>query len=537
MNNTRRYSPQILITLAVVVTIARGFSEGLYAYGISNQTSQLPLIKHAIDPTYLSTDWNVMVRTGLGSPRFIYTQFVATISHVFGIPVTVFGIYILSTAIGVGALYLLLNEVFEDRFVSILTIGTVLSPLTRYINLGGNALFQQYLIPSHLANALILLGLAIVVRKRYRLGFTVLGIATLFHVVNGFWMSLVAGVCVVAMECSQSLRSGNMREAVKRVPWTAAGIYGTIALIGVVPLLLENLSNSTSFHSIYLMAWVRHPHHYIPSTWPRIPLIVTMIFTVGTTSLLWYFRGVVFATKRSSRFVFTWIGTLSIIFIGGGVFTELYPVSTIIKLQTFHVDDFLFILLYGGVWKLGVDLFYTFSNEIIANDIITSPHFLSQAAVVCLTVTLLLAVAVSGVNFTAYEEPQYSSSLSESYDWISTETPEDATFIASPALQGFRLETSRAMVVNTKSFPFRPTAMEEWGERIKTVCNISGQLTNSKLSSCETTYEHLEEDTLRQTAARYDVCWVLSRNQTYSFDQEFSNNKYTVYHLQNSTHC
>jgi hypothetical protein len=215
------------------------------------------------------------------------------------------------------------------------------------------------------------------------------------------------------------------------------------------------------------------------------------------------------------------------------VFTELYPVPTIIKLQPFHVDDFLFVLLYGGLWKLGVSIFY-----IISNGVIKSPlKFLSQGAVVCLAIVLLLSFAVFSPSFTAYGEPEYSSDLSESYDWISTETPKNAAFMTSPALQGFRLETGRAMVVSIKSFPFRPTAMTEWGKRIKNICGISGRLTNSKLFSCGSSYQHLKEDTIRRNAARYDACWILSRNQTYSFDQRYSNDKYTIYYLHNSTHC
>jgi hypothetical protein len=530
--SNNRYSHRVLLLLAVLIIIARGFYDPLYEYGLSNHTNLLPLIMHTVDPTYLSADWVTMVRTGVGSPRFIFISSVAAVAKMFGIPATVFVIYVLSTAVGICALYLLLNHLFEDRLVAILTIGTVLSPVVAIIDLGGNSLFQSYLIPSHLANTLILVGFTFVIRRQYRRGFAIFGIATLFHLSNGFWMSVVAGIYVMLFEFFESIQDLDLSKAIQRVPWTAAGIYGIIVLGGLAPLLQENLTSSTDFYPVYLMAWVRHPHHWVPSTWVLWQLAATVFFTAGTTVLLYYFRKNVFASKQSAIFAFTWIGSLSAIFVAGGIFTEVYPIPTLIKSQMFHVDDFLFVLLFGGLWKLGLYLFRRISGGIL-----DSPsEFLSRVTVVFLVI-VLITTPILGAQFEIYKTSDQSSSLSESYDWISEETPEDAVLIANPGLAGFRLETGRAMVVNIKSFPFRPTAMIEWGERIKSVCGIQQQLTNSRLFECKSSYPTLDEEIIRRTAIKYDSCWVLSRNQTYSFDRKFSNDEYTVYHLQNSTHC
>lgn len=421
---------------------------------------------------------------------------------------------------------------FNDISVVMLTIGSVLSPLHRVFDFGGNVLFNSYLLPSHLANALILLGYVFVIKRRYRYGFAIFGIATCFHVVNGFWMAVVAGICVVTIECLQSLRSHEIGEAVKQVPWTAAGIYGAIALVGVLPLLVENFSTSTGFKSIYYMAWVRHPFHYVPSTWPLWQLVVTSGFIIFTTIFMWVFRHKIFDSTQSALFTFTWIITLQLIFLSGGIFTEVYPIPTIIKLQPFHVDGFLFVLLYGGLWKGGVHLF----DRFIKNHTSSSSEVLTKIFILCL-VGILIIAPIMGASFIVYDSPEYTSELSESYDWIAAETPENATFITSPTKASFRIGTSRAQVVDIKSFPFKPKAMIEWGERIKHVCGATSQLTSQDKLNCDRTYQNLSENTIRKIALRYDSCWVLSRNQTYSFDKRYSNEKYTIYHLQNSTHC
>lgn len=525
------YSPRLLAIIFGLFILGRGFHPGLYGYAISNQTNQFPLIRHTLNPTYLAADWTVAARTGLGSPRFFYTQFVAVFVDLLGFPTAIFLLYLLSTVVILAAAYRIITILFNDRLVAVLSIGAIISPLTGVIHLGGNMLVKSYLIPSHLANALILVGLYWTFQRRYRPAFGILGVATLFHIVNGFWMSVVAGVCAVAIEAWSPLRDGDIREAIDRVPWGGAAIYGAISLIGVVPILVENAATDAGWRGVYLMAWVRHPHHYIPSTWPVWQLILVIVFIIVAVGAMVVFGDRLFADTRAKRVGLAWAAALVVVSVVGWLSTEVIPVEFLIKLQPYHVDDFLFLILYGAVLAFGVKMVEQVLLELNLN-----PSTVIQWGTTA-TLVVVLVVASMIAGFGVVDGPDYGTDVQSAYEWIETETPQDAVFIASPTQEGFRWESSRAMVVNIKSFPFRPEAMAEWGKRIGDICDLDQPLTHDALDQCGLNYETLPESTIKEQATEYDACWMLTTNRSYSFDRRFSNDEYVVYHLDDVSGC
>jgi len=527
----RSYSPRLLAIIFGLFVVGRGFYPGLYEYAVSNQTNQFPLIRHALDPTYLAADWTVAARTGFGSPRFFYTQFVAAFVELLGFPAAVFLLYLLGTVVILAAAYRIVTTLFGDRLVAVLVIGAMISPLTDVIDLGGNVLVKSYLIPSHLANALILVGLYWTLQRRYRPAFGVLGVATLFHVVNGFWMSVVAGLCAVAIEAWSPLRNADLREAIGRIPWDGAAIYGVISLVGIAPMLAENATTDAGWRGVYLMAWVRHPHHYVPSTWPVWQVALAILFTAVAVGAMVVFGDRLFADTRAKRAGVVWTAALVVVFVAGWLFTEVVPVAFLIKLQPYHVDDFLFLVLYGAVFALGIEVA---DRLLLALDLDPST-VIQWGTTATLVVVVVSASMIAG--FDVVDGPDYGSDLQSTYEWIETETPRDAVFIASPTQDGFRWESSRAMVVNIKSFPFRPTAMTEWGRRIADICNLDRPLTHDGLGRCGSNYETLPETTVERQAAEYDACWMLTTNRSYSFERRFSNDEYVVYYLDDVSGC
>lgn len=540
----------------------------VYGYGVFDQVNQLPLIKHAMDPTYLANDWVVGVRTGLTSPKFYYNQTVAAFADIVGLSTAVFLLYVASFVAIIGCAWLFTEELFNDKLVATLTVGMLLANYVAHPfnvpyppDLGGNGLIEPFLTTTLPANALILGGLVYGAKARYRVSFALLGVATLYHTTNGFWIAVTVGLCTVAVEAGSALREGNLKAAVRNVPWDGAAVYGLVSSFAIVPLLHANLFSDVSFDAAYVMAWVRHPHHYIPSTWPVVDTAVTVAFILGSAAILYHYRDVVFPDDDSAAFGLTYVASLLIVmFLGGYVFTELIPVGTVIKLTPWRMDDFIYLVLYGGLARLAVIGLSQASEKTSVG-----PERFSVGVVLLVVLISVLAwttpVVLMHLDSGAFDGDIYEISadqkvsesvndlyiqdasqpddLRKTYEWIESETPSDVVFLAPPSQNRFRLSTSRARVVNIKSFPFNSRAMLEWEQRMNAVCDddIRGLQGDATVlyNECDRGFNSMSDRQLKTVANRYGATWLLTRNANYSFQHEYTNGDYHVYRINTST--
>ncbi|WP_435144734.1 DUF6798 domain-containing protein [Halobaculum sp. P14] len=558
------YSPRRLLTLAAATLVAYLVTTPpVYIYGLGDQANQLPLIKHTMDPSYLANDWVVGVRTGFTAPKFYYNQFVAAVAEVIGLPEAVLLLYVLSVVAILVGVFVFVRELVGDELAAVLTVGLLLAhsvaipgSIPYPPDLGGNSLIQSYLRTSTLANAFVVAGMAVAVKKRYRWAFASLGVATLFHVTNGFWIALTVGLCTVAVEARDELQAGDVKGAAAKIPWGAALLYGVISSAVVIPLLIANLSAEAGFEAAYVMAWIRHPHHYVLSTWPVLLTALTIAFMVGTAAAMYYFRELIFPGPDESAFALTYVASIgAILFFGGYVFTEVVPVGTVIKLTPYRTEDFLYVVLYAGIAKLLVVGLHRAADR---TDYDASTFATTSAIVVVLVATVAWSTPVlmiqtgtasfdSNLGFsedTSVSEiateiyvmtPSYDDGLGRAYRWIESETPRGVVFLAPPSQDGFRLATSRARVVNVKSFPFRTDAMLEWERRMNAVCDgnirelAAGE--SSLAQQCDQGFNTMSESEIRAVADEYGATWLLTKNSTYDFQQEFSSGEYYVYRI------
>jgi len=544
----------LCIALSYVIT-----TPPIYKYAVGNQGSQLPLIKHAMDPSYLANDWVVGLRTGAAAPKYYYTQTVATISEFIGLSTTIFIMYVISTAIIISCLWLLVNEIFADKLVATITVGmflahSVTAPIIIFPpDLGGNHLIQDYLLPSHIANAFILVGLVYSIKKAYRRAFLFFGIATLFHVVNAFWISVTVGLCAVAIEAGPEIKNKNIVPAIKKIPWDAAAIYGVISSFIVVPLLVSTLSSNVGFEAAYITAWVRHPHHYILSEWPVRKTITTILFILVSIASLHYYKNILFRNDTKKTFSFVYVYALiAILFFGGYVFTELIPIDTIIQLFPYRVDDFLYLILYGAIAKIVIIQLYKVGTRTSYDPVDFS------VGVICVVLLIGvigwsggLALAQSGAEVSVIsgdfagpdktlselyvETPSREDELEVAYDWIESETPTDVIFLAPPSQSRFRLGSSRARVVNFKAFPFGSESAVEWEQRMNAVCNADIREFEQKgfkiPEQCDERFNNMTQDEITTVAESYNVSWILTKNSGYDLQHKHSVGEYHIYRI------
>lgn len=535
------YDRRLLVLLGTVIVAGYAALRPLYSYGTSNHTSQIPLVKHLIDPSYLSADWVTAVRTGFGTPRFVYLESVAAVSSILGVPTAYAVLYVLALALGVAGLFLFVRTAFDDSLVALVVVGLVFSPIRNILSLGGTNLFSNQLIPGPIGNALVLLGLTALLRSRYWAAYISFAVATLIHIVIGTTMSGLATVALlvaVLVEQRPSPSVDGVRRTIHALPVGPILLYGAVAAVSVGPVALTNVGFEHSMVTMHVMAWIRHPHHYVPSTWALWRHVLVAAFVAFGFAVTWRTRHRVFADDRTATFCLS-LGVLVALFmyVGGWVFVEVVTVPPLVKLQPFRIQNFLFVILFG---VFGVNAVRVLDRH-VSTSLGVSIRTLAPALAVLVFVAGFTAYGgVAGVNTELVKEPTHGESLNEAYNYISTETPEDARFLASPDKEGFRLYGERARVVDIKSFPFSPPAMLEWKDRMDDVCSVDvGTFADPKamVGGCREHFKGSSDDKIRTLAAEYDACWLLTQRQDYAFERVFSNEKYAVYKIPDVESC
>jgi hypothetical protein len=544
MSYSRR---QLFILIAVICLAYIITTPPIYRYFVSNQTVHLPIVKNTLNPSYLEADWYVNSANGFDSPRFFYTRLIALLSQVVGLPAAVLLLYILATITTILALWILIHEIFNDALVATITVGITLglhlvaSPLPPP-NLGGNSLIGSYLDPDKIANPLVLIGLIYAIRSKYKRSFALFGVATLFHVVNGFWIALATGLTVAVIEAHPKIKSKEYKQSISRIPWDGAIIYGIVASFVIVPLYMSNFGSGISDLAVYIDAWIRHPHHKILSSWNPLVTSFTAGFVLIGSLLLFLLKELLIPNKRSRQFTLIYITSLlSFMFLAGYIFVEVIYIPSVTQLQAFRIDDFVYIILYAVLAKLSIFIMYDVSKRL---DVRPSSFCINTCTIIVIMCILVwssvfiiqTSLTDSGPKIEYIQNPSHGEDLNRSFEWIQSNTPKNSIILTPPSEAGVRLATSRAIVVNWKSFPFRHNAIIEWEHRLSSVCDMpikeSGQSIGPLSKQCRENYHNLSENEVTGISEKYGADYILTKNSTYALEHEISFGEYHIYKIQ-----
>jgi hypothetical protein len=447
-------------------------------------------------------------------------------------------------------LWLLIHEIFDDKLVATVAVGITFGlhfaaiPVIPDPNLGGNKITRSFLDPDVIANPLILIGLIYAIRSQYRKSFALFGIGSLFHVINGFWIALATGLTVAILEAYPKIKSKEYKQSIHQIPWDGAIIYGIIASFVIIPLYIGNFGSNVSELAVYIDAWVRHPHHKILSSWNPLVTGVTIGSVIVGSFLLFLLRDVLIPDERRRQFALIYVSALSsIMFLAGFVFVEIIYIPSITQLQAFRIDDFVYIILYGVLAKLLTFVIYAVSKKLNIRSGSLCVNTYIAIVIICIIVwssvfVLQTSISDSGPEIEYIQTPSHGEDLDRSYEWIQTNTPKDSIILSLPSDSGVRLTTSRAIVVNWKSFPFRHNAIIEWEQRLGSVCDIqikeSGQSISTLSSQCGENYHNLSQTDVTKISENYEADYVLTQNSTYNFEHKVSYGEYHIYKINDS---
>lgn len=545
MRERIEYESVHLGVFAAIIAFGYALTSRLYLYGLINHNEQLPAISHLIDPAAYANDVLIVQNASPGSPRYLYFRLVAVVGDLLGLELAVAVLYAIALVSTLVAIYVFTVDIFDDRCIGLIVIATFLLPISNHLSLGGSAMVSPYLIPSMLATPLVVVGFIFLLRRRSYLGFGSLGVATAIHLSIGAWMS---GVAILALSASHlTAHDGpakrRLENAVESFPLGPLVLYFAISVVATVPILYETVTaEETGIDFVWLMAWFRHPHHYVPSTWPLIELLnytAVVVLAAAALAFVRYIDLEAFSSRRATIFGLTFgIVPLLIMFFGGYVFTELVRVDPIIKLQPFRIDYFPIIVFVGLISKGAITGLRALLPMLPAE---TVGRLVIAIAVVLATIQVAAAPGIAmttsppGIDG-AGGIAHYEDDINPAYEWIGANTPRDAVIMTPPNDSSARLETGRAIVVDWKTFVFRPAAAATWKHRLDTLCGKELQSSDWK-AECEDGYPSLSRSEILAAAEEFGSCWIVTPNDTYDLPVRYSGGGYTVYGVSDVVDC
>ncbi len=322
-----------------------------YSYIGGNQVEQLPLVMRAIDPTYLANDFFVNT-FGPTSPRYFFAELIALLARLAPLPAVYLGLTILCNSLSALVTALFARDLFDGSDAATLFAAlAVMSAKTFWLGYY-NVVYHTPLEPSLLVMPLLLACIWAGLRRRPVLSLAAAGLAALFHPLMGLETgTIMLGVMAVEVYLARKTQPANL----------PALLGGGAILAGFAAIVLLPNRSAPSIppqQFIQILAFFRHPHHYVPSTWAvwQYAQAAAFLVPVGFAWRLGYQSNA--RLKQLTRPLLALCAMLALLCLGGYVFVELLPIRLWVTAQTFrllYIVKWLGLVLAAGWIGLAVE--------------------------------------------------------------------------------------------------------------------------------------------------------------------------------------
>lgn len=315
--------------------IAAGLLATLWGYNYSagNAEEQLPFIYRALDSSFLTNDFFTNTFSLYG-PRTFFSEFIAFFARLIPLATTLFLLTLIAN-ITIAFISARVSQYFfpRSRFSVFLAAAGILTLKTFWLGYS-NIIYRNFLEPEHLAMPLILLGFYLILKRRYIPAALSFGVASFFHALLGLELGWILFSVVVLDLIVQKLRREPHKT--KLLPLgISLLVLGVFSFALLNPYILQPSIPADEF--IRLVAYVRHPHHYLPSTFETWQYAQAAVYLLGFGFAFW------FALKRSGslqahkRFLIA-IGIITaLLCLGGYLFVEVWPSRLWTSAQMFRL--------------------------------------------------------------------------------------------------------------------------------------------------------------------------------------------------------
>lgn len=313
-----------------------------YDYSAGNAEEQLPFILRALDPAYLANDFFTNTYSQYG-PRIFFSEFVAFFAGIVSLESALFFLT-LSANVAIAFLSGLIADFFfpKSRFSVFLAAAGVLSIKTFWLGYS-NIIYRNFLEPEHLAMPLILLGCFFILKKKLVLASILFGVASLFHTLLGLELGWILFGSLIILWIVQKIRKQEPSTSIKQLVVSTV-ILTAFSVALLYPYLLQSSIPSDEF--IHLVAYIRHPHHYLPSTFELWQYGQAAVYIVGFALVyrLALKRSRSLGDQKSLYFIVG--GLIVLLCVGGYLFVEVWPSRLWVSAQMFRL---LFIIKWFSI--------------------------------------------------------------------------------------------------------------------------------------------------------------------------------------------
>ncbi len=533
----------------LILAIASIIGINQYTYGVYNHCITIPFIKSLINPEIYSHDYLIAEK------QFFYTYFLPVCGFLIqslkaSLPVTFFVLYFLSLYATLAALFLIALKLFEKREVAYLSVMILLFSFT---TLGLERTVENLLMERTFALPLLLFSFYAFFERHYNTAAALAGIAFMFHPLSACYALAILISCF-------SYRL--LKEKTARPFILGIGLI-LLAISSILILKIKNPAPGLSFINVSAewleLLKLRSSHHIFPTTWSILEMLGGIAFITGFL-ITWKYR----PQAAYHRIVVIAFATVLLLFAIGTIFTEIIPVSIVIQFQFFRSFKFIFffaIIYFANYLFTAPNTPSGIAQKLAVALLILAPYLHESAAVIG-GISLLVASTLAGwallektnADWKKYFVPaqismllllgiggslhkvHFSISNSQNKEWLSAQqwakenTPQDAAFIVPPYLEGFRVESERALYGEWKDgtqMLFNPAFGNEWMRRME-------NLGYKKEKSLKDAYCALSQDDFKKVAVELEPAHskvfavVPAEMKNLDFPVTYSNDKFSV---------
>jgi GH35 family endo-1,4-beta-xylanase len=332
------------IELIVLLALAQVLFAG-YRVGVGNQSIQIAFLRHWIDPQMYAVD--PMVRQTIGDYHSYFFKGLAAAVGGRDIYAAYFWLHVATAAAVLGVAYLLGRAIFNSRATGAVLVLLLLAGHHRA--LAGDDLYSVGFTHTWAVFPLALFSIYLLYRDRPWLAFAVAGLIFNLH-------ALTAGYLLV-MFLAWAVIDYRPRGWRWKLPLLVA-----LFLVLAIPTLSEMVRHRQHFGADWLeKTRIRSADHSFPSSWwtagdgavPRFALLAGL-FAVSLS-----FAAAAAADRRNQRKTLLLTAGAGTLFAIGWVFSEVWPIPTVVRAQLFRSSRLLAVLMLAhvahgivGGWRL-----------------------------------------------------------------------------------------------------------------------------------------------------------------------------------------
>ncbi len=481
-----------------------------YRFNTDDQAEHLPQVYQMQDHSLYQGDYFVSHLSETFSLRTFYVWFVHILSYFLPVSVICFVFTLLCIAASVYS-FMIITKTFSNQPWAPFLTGPFVFLIFNSFTVGGNHIAGESFICSTMAMAFASMGLMQFFKNRFLSMAVLIGIGTLFQVLDAAQLFFLLLVLMISGRKKFSL-------ILKTII-----IYILFSGAMLLPMLYHQFFSDYIYdHKQYaqILFFFRNAHHFVPTAFPLHDMIrFVLLLTAGIWAL---FRSGLIEKKNHIIFVGT-VLLLTFLYI---LLFQILGIYAIGKTQWFKSTLWVSALcsVYLAIW-IAPGISVLFSNNVPF-------RFINAGSIVLILIGLFFILDSAQIPLERFQGKYMvgnyrKTDLQKLHEWIERNTSKDDLFLAPPDDFSFACEAKRPLVIGYKAIIHEPFFMIPWYEKYREIygSKLDG---NNSVDALGVAVENYQEMIKPDVLNKYKVRCKIDNIRTSKFPIEYE----TVLHTE-----